>query len=192
MTMHITAVAVIVAMILSPSFLVCCYASSGEIDATAVAIEVHDGDTFYLDRVINGSNTVRLADVNAPELGQSLSYEARDFLKELLLAKTVYLDIDDIYIYDYRGTGDRLVCVVYVDHNSTHYENVNEALWIAGLAEKKEYDNEFNADTWTLYVLKTDIPEFPIAVILLAFMLLTTVAATLMARQRHWSGHRLK
>lgn len=160
--MRIAAVAVIVATILCPSFLVYCYAFSGEIDATAVAVEVHDGDTFYLDRVIKGSSTVRLADVNASELGQPLSYEARDFLKGLVLAKTVYLDIDDIYIYDYRGTGDRLVCVVYVDYNSTYYENVNKALWIAGLAEKKEYDNEFNADTWTLYVPKTDLtPELP-------------------------------
>jgi hypothetical protein len=56
-------------MVLNPSFLIWCYASSGEIDATAVAAEVHDGDTFNLDRVINGSNTVRLADVNVSELG---------------------------------------------------------------------------------------------------------------------------
>jgi endonuclease YncB( thermonuclease family) len=189
--MRIAAVAVIVAMILNPSFLVCCNASSGEIDATAVAVKVHDGDTFYLDRVTNGSNTVRLADVNAPELGQPLSYEARDFLKGLVLAKAVYLDIDDIYVYDYRGTGDRLVCVVYVDYNSTHYENVNKALWIAGLAEKKEYDNEFDADTWTLYVPKTDLtPEFPISIILLISMLLATAAATLIVRQKHGSRYR--
>jgi endonuclease YncB( thermonuclease family) len=189
--MRITVVAVFVALVLNPSFLFCCYASSGEIDASAVAVKVHDGDTFYLNRVTNGSNTVRLADVNAPELGQPLSYEATEFLKGLVLTKTVYLDIDDVYIYDYRGTGDRLVCVVYVDYNSTHYENVNKALWIAGLAEKKEYDNEFNADTWTLYVPKTGlIPEFPIPVILLVFVLLTTAAAALMVRQKHGSGHR--
>jgi len=190
--MHIAAVVVIVAMILSPSFLACCYASSGDIDATAVAVEVHDGDTFSLDRVVNGSSTVRLADVDASELGQPLSIEARDFLKELVLAKTVYLDIDDIYIYDYRGAGDRLVCLVYVDYNSTHYENVNEALWVAGLAEKKEYDNEFNADTWTLYVPKTDNPKFPISVILPVLILLTAAVATLMVWLKHRSGHRTR
>lgn len=183
---RIAVVAVIVAMVLNLSFLVCCCASSGEIDATAVAVEVHDGDTFHLDRVINGSNTARLADINASELGQPLSYEATEFLKGLVLAKTVYLDIDDIYVYDYHGTGDRLVCVVYVDYNSSHYENVNKALLIAGLAEKKEYENEFNADTWTLYVPKADlIPEFPISVLLLVFILLTTITATLMVRQKH-------
>ena len=73
--MHIAAVAVIVALILNPFFLVCCYASSGEIDATAVAVDVHDGDTFRLNRIVNGSDTVRLADVNASELGQPLSFE---------------------------------------------------------------------------------------------------------------------
>ena len=195
--MRIAASAVIVAMILSQSFMVCCNASSVEIDATAVAVEVHDGDTFYLDRVIKSSTTVRLADINAPELGQPLSYEARDLLKELVLTKTVYLDVDDIYVYDYSGTGDRLVCVVYVDFNSTHYENVNKALWIAGLAPKKEYDNEFNADAWTLYVPKTDKPEFPSPVetslpipiwaIVLAIVLIIVMGASIfyLSRRRH-------
>lgn len=196
--MRAVPVAVIVAMILNPSFLVCCYASSGEIDATAVAVSVHDGDTFNIERVTNDSDTVRLADVDATELGQPLSYEARDFLKELVLAKTVYLDIDDIYIYDYRGTGDRLVCVVYVDYNSTHYENVNEALWIAGLIEKKEYDNEFNADTWTLYVPKiasgqTQTSEFPLFLIVAlsaAIIVIAMLLATIFHKRRH-SKHRI-
>jgi endonuclease YncB( thermonuclease family) len=181
--MRITALAVIVAMFLNPFLLNCCYASLGEIDATAVVVKVHDGDTFTLDRVTNGSITVRLADVNAPELGQPLSYEARDFLKGLVLSKTVYLDIDDVYIYDYRGTGDRLVAVVYVDYNSTHYKNVNKALWIAGLAEKKEYDNEFIADTWTLYVQKTDIPEFP-SFLILPLLMIAALFAVIFYRRK--------
>jgi endonuclease YncB( thermonuclease family) len=192
--MRIVAVVAIVAMILSQSFIACCYASSRKIDATAVAVKVHDGDTFYLDRVIKGSSTVRLADINASELGQPLSYEARDFLKGLVLAKTVYLDIDDIYIYDYHGTGDRLVCVVYVDYNSTQYENVNKALWAEGLAERKEYDNEFNADTWTLYVAKTDLTQgSPLAiptwaiVLVVVLIALSVVGASIfyLSRRRH-------
>jgi endonuclease YncB( thermonuclease family) len=126
-----------------------------------------------------------LADVNAPELGQSLSYEATEFLKGLVLAKTVFLDIDDVYTFDNRGTGDRLVCVVYVDYNSTHYENVNEALLIAGLAEKKEYDNEFNVDTWTVYVPKTElIPESPSFLILPLFFMATSLAVTSYKRKQ--------
>jgi len=174
---------IVTLIILTTLLLVCCYAFSGEIDATAVVVDVHDGDTFYLDRIVNGSNTIRMADINASELGQPLFYEARDFLSGLVLHKTVYLDIDDVYVYDYSGTGDRLVCVVYVDYNSTHYLNVNEALLVAGLAEKKEYDNEFNADTWNLYVPKTDmVPEFPTPIILILLML--PAIAVVIARRR--------
>jgi len=182
--MRTATVVIIVALVLMAPILVRCSAFSGEIDATAVAVDVHDGDTFRLDRIVNGSYTVRLADLNASELGQPLSYEARDFLRSLVLAKSVFLDIDDIYVYDYGGTGNRLVCVVYVHYNSTHYENVNEALLVAGLAEKKEYDNEFNADTWALYVPKTElVPEFPSPLVLISVILLTS--ASVAVRRKH-------
>jgi hypothetical protein len=79
---------------------------------------------------------------------------------------------------------DRLVCVVYVSYNSTHYENVNKALLIAGLAEKKEYDNEFNADTWTLYFPKTDlIPEFP-SFLILPLSIFTTLLAVIVYKKK--------
>jgi endonuclease YncB( thermonuclease family) len=183
---------IVVALILTALIQAYCYGFSGEINATAVAVAVHDGDTFRLDRNVNGSDTVRLADINASELGQPLSYEARDFLKGLVLAKTVYLDIDNIYVYDYSGTGDRLICVVYVDYNSTHYENVNKALLTAGLAETKEYYNEFNSDTWTLYVPKTDlIPEFSTSPVLVLLMLLTTLTATVAVRKKHYTSRAL-
>jgi endonuclease YncB( thermonuclease family) len=160
-----------------------CAASSGEIDAAAIAVSVHDGDTFNLDRDINSSNTVRLADINASELGQPLSYEARDFLKGLVLSKTVYLDIDDIYVYDYSGTGDRLVCVVYVEYNSTHYENVNKALLVAGLAEKKDYVNEFDPNMWTLYVSKELVAEFPLSFIPVLLVMTASAAVALCNRK---------
>jgi endonuclease YncB( thermonuclease family) len=159
------------------------YAFSGEIDGTAVATTVHDGDTFNIDTEFHISHTVRLADVDASELGQHLSYEAIDYLIQLVRGKSVYLDIDDVYIYDYYGTGDRLVCVVYVDYNSTHYMNVNEALVVAGLAEVKDYDNEFNVGSWTLYVKKTDVaPEFP-SFLVLPLFLAATILLTLLKRR---------
>jgi micrococcal nuclease len=160
--MHKLTVMIVTVILLTAPFPLCVYAFSGEIDATAVVVNVHDGDTFTLDRAVNGSTKVRLADINAPELGQPLSNEARDFLDGLVLSRIVYLDIDDIYVYDYSGTGDRLVCVVYIDYNSTHCENVNKGLLVAGLAEKKEYDNEFSADAWTLYVPKIDLGQTPV------------------------------
>lgn len=156
---------------------------SGEIDGTAVATTVHDGDTFNIDRDFHSSHTIRLADINASELGQPLSYEARDYLIQLVRGRSVYLDIDDVYIYDYSGTGDRLICVVYADYNSTHYMNVNEALVVSGLAEIKEYDNEFNVNSWTLYVPKTDIaPEFSTFLILPLFLAATILAVVLKRR----------
>jgi endonuclease YncB( thermonuclease family) len=164
-----------------------CASSLGEIDATAIATGVHDGDTFYIDREFSGSHTVRLADINASELGQPLSMETKNFLSALIYQKTVFLDIDDVYTFDYSGTGDRLVCVVYVSYNSTHYENVNKALLEAGLAEKKDYSNEFNPDTLTLYVSKESIPEFPSVLII---MLIVTI--TLAAIEIRWRKKRSK
>jgi endonuclease YncB( thermonuclease family) len=163
-------------------------ASSGEIDATAIATSVHDGDTFYIDQEFNGSNTIRLADINASELGQPLSYEARDFLSGLIYHKTVFLDIDDVYTFDYNGTGDRLVCVVYVSYNSTHYENVNKALLDTGLAEKKDYVNEFNPNTWTLYVSKESIPEFPSFLIIALFITTTFTMIAIRKRKKEKNG----
>lgn len=52
---------------------------------------VLDGDTFQTYRKVNGSNFVRLADVNAPELNQFGGYAARDRLKRQIQGKTVTL-----------------------------------------------------------------------------------------------------
>jgi hypothetical protein len=157
---------------------------SGEIDGIALTTNVHDGDTFHIDRNFNGSNTIRLADIDASELGQPKSYEARDFLIGLVNHKTVYLDIDDKYIFDYHGTGDRLVCVVYVSCNTTHYLNVNKALLDADLAEKKDYDNEFDPNTWALFVSKQDIvPEFASFPILTLSMVATLLGVIIYRRK---------
>lgn len=126
-----------------------------EIDMISTVVSVYDGDTFTLAT----GERVRLADLNAPEIGESGSYEARDYLSSLVRQKTVYLDVDDKYRTDYYG---RLVCVVYVEYNSTHYLNVNKALIDGGYAEIMEYDNEFKASSLLLYVPK-DLPHQPVA-----------------------------
>jgi endonuclease YncB( thermonuclease family) len=162
------------------------HAYSGEIDGIAVVTSVNDGDTFYIDRSFNGSGAIRLADINASELGQPLFNESKNFLEQLVLGKTVYLDIDDLYTFDYHGTGNRLLCVVYVSFNETHYMNVNKALLDAGLAEAKEYDNEFNHSTWILYVPKDGVPivpEFQTHYILSLFIALT-LASIIINRRR--------
>jgi len=153
------------------SFCLAVYASSGEIDASVVVSKVIDGDTFDAA----SGERIRLADVDAPEYDEYGYYEAKDFLASLIDGELVYLDIDDVYGQDKYG---RWICVVYVEYNSTHYINVNKALLVEEVAVIKNYDNEFNPYTWTLYVHKEAIPEFPSATIL-ALFLLSTLTATI-------------
>lgn len=131
-----------------------------EIDLSGQATYIVDGDTFDVT-VANGTQyRIRLADVNASEKGHAGYSESKAYLSMLLFGKTVYLDVDDVYIYEDWGRGDRLVCVPYVEYNSTHFLNINEALLEAGRAEIKDYVNEFSPFSWTLYVSKQAVPEF--------------------------------
>jgi micrococcal nuclease len=167
----------LVLIVLMQSFVLVVHGSSGEIDATAVVDWVIDGDTFDT----TSGDRVRLADVDTPEYGEPGYYDARDFLITLVEGKLVYLDIDDVYGTDKYG---RLICVVYVEFNSTHFLNVNKALLVEGVAVIRNYDNEFNPYIWTLYVSKGEIPEFASIVILLLFMT-TTLLAVIAYRRKH-------
>ena len=142
---------------------------SGEFDAETVVISVTDGDTF-------GTTTegiIRLADVDAPETYEVGYQASKDYLFSLIYGNTVYLDIDDLY---QTGGFGRLICVVYVSYNSTHYLNVNQALIEGNYAEPVNYDNEFSPYSWELYVHKNDVPEFPSWIILPLFMVITLLA----------------
>jgi predicted ATP-grasp superfamily ATP-dependent carboligase len=74
--------------------------------------------------------------------------------------------------------------VVYVSYNSTHYKNVNKALLDAGLAEKRDYSNEFDPNTWTLYASKDAIPEFQPLLVLSALSMLTLPAVIICRKKR--------
>jgi hypothetical protein len=67
-----------------------------------------------------------------------------------LSGKYVYLDIDDLYIYDRYG---RVVAIVYLPINTTHLLNIN--LWLVqkGYTRAIDYPNEFNPSTWKLYIV---------------------------------------
>ena len=114
---------------------------SAEIDTTGTATYIIDGDTFD----ISTGDRIRLADIDCPKRGQPGSYEATEFLITLVYNRKIYLDIDDYYTTSPYG---RLICVVYVDYNSTHYLNVNKALLVANLAHVSDYDNEFSPYRW--------------------------------------------
>lgn len=151
-----------------------------KIDFSGVVDFVIDGDTFDVTLGNGTSFRVRMADVNAVELNQVGYDEAREYLKSLIYEKTVYLDVDDLYTYENHGSGNRLVCVTYLDFNSTHLMNVNEALSVAGHAKLRNYDNEFNPYNWDFYVLKGDvIPEFPYVILLFVTMILLMVCVGL-------------
>jgi micrococcal nuclease len=144
----------LIAMALMFALTVQASASSAKIDASAIVYKVVDGDTFDAFPV----GRVRLADVNAPEVGEPGYYEAKDFLRSLIYGRRVYLDVDDLYVMDKYN---RLVCVVYVRYNSTHLLNVNKALLLEGLAMIRDYPNEFDPYTWELFVyhLVAALPE---------------------------------
>ena len=151
--------------------------SNGEIDQTAVVNWVEDGDTFN----VTSGETVRLADIDTPEIEEEGYYQARSYMINLLKlstqqGKTVYLDIDDVSRTDSYG---RLVCVVFIDYNSTHHMNVNKALIQNGYAVAWDHNNnEFNPSNWQLYVQKDAIPEFPSFTFVILLMV-TVIAGTL-------------
>lgn len=119
--------------------------SSWEIDATAFVTRVIDGDTFDAEPV----GRVRLADIDTPERGEPGAAEATAYLRSLVHRQWVYLDVDGLQGRDVYG---RLVAVAYVRHNATHLLNVNKALLEAGVAEVRDFPNEFDPEAWTLYV----------------------------------------
>ncbi len=133
------------------------FARPGELNGKVT--DVVDGDTFKIVAVNGTKYTIRMADVNASELGQVGYDEAKSFLNSLISEKTVYLDVDNLYTWDNRGEGNRIVAIPYVDFNSTHLLNVNEAMFQGGYVEKKDYSNEFNPNSWSLYEPKNSTTE---------------------------------
>jgi hypothetical protein len=125
---------------------ICVFNVNGEIDYEAVVENVVNGDTFE----IAAGETVRLADVNAPDYRQRGYSQAKSYLTSLLEGKTVYLDVSD----ESGTNSDRewLVCVAYLAFNETHFLNVNKAVVDGKYATIDDDENEFNPSSWVLYV----------------------------------------
>ena len=64
----------------------------------------------------------------------------------MIYGKTVYLEVDDVYVTDYGGSGSRLVCVVYRKSGL----NVNLQLLNDEYAQLDDYPNEFAPDSWNI------------------------------------------
>jgi hypothetical protein len=118
--------------------------------------QVVDGDTF----VTREGYRIRLADIDAPELGGVGYTESRAFLELVIENKNVTLNIDSDKGMDPYG---RYLGLVYVTYNSTHSINVNQIMVDGGYAIVNDStDNKFDPNTWSLYVLSNSIPEFQI------------------------------
>jgi hypothetical protein len=126
-----------------------------EVDGTAVVTYIVDGDTFD----VHTDDRIRLADIDTPELSEQGGQEAKDFLSDWIFGNPVYLDVDDYYQFDTNGT--RIVCVVYTYYNTTHLLNVNKLLLNEGHAIIDNHDNEFNPNSWSLYVLNPTSTSSP-------------------------------
>ncbi|MEM4283376.1 MAG: thermonuclease family protein, partial [Candidatus Caldarchaeum sp.] len=88
-------------------------------------------------------------DINTPERNEPGYNEAKEALRRLVEGKKVFLDVDNVNVMD---SYQRLVAVVYVQHNSTHVLNVNLWLVTNGYAMFRDFNNEFNPYTWSLYL----------------------------------------
>lgn len=118
-------------------------ANGYEIDEISTVTEVIDGDSFY---IVN--DEVRIADVSAPEWNETGGSEATKLMTELIDGKQVFLDTDDKSGRDRYG---RLIAVVYVELNETHYLNVNYFLLYSDVYELTDYtNNEWNPYEWNL------------------------------------------
>lgn len=120
--------------------------AAAELDeAAGLVTHVTDGDTI----TVEGLGEIRLADINCPELDAPGGSEAKEFTREKLLNKQVYLDIDNKTGKDRYG---RYVCIVYasgLDGTANVNQSFNRMLvdsWHAIVEDDK--DNEFNPADW--------------------------------------------
>ena len=122
---------------------------------SGIVIKVVDGDTIDVEDV----GRIRFADINTPEIDTEEGKEAKEYVKGLCYQKKVYLDIDDLYI---TGKYGRIVAVVYIPYNETHFVNLNQLLLKESYAEARSYPNEFDPDVWIgsplEYIALTPIP----------------------------------
>jgi hypothetical protein len=115
-----------------------------EIDEISTVTRIVDGDSFFIV-----DDEVRLADVSAPEWNEYGGSLATSTITGLIEGELLYLDTDQ---RTGRGPYGRLIAVVYIEFNSTHYLNVNQALLERGVVSLTDYsNNEFSPSTWTLY-----------------------------------------
>lgn len=93
-------------------------------------VEVLDGDSFVVDL----DQTIRLTDLDAPNMGRCLSEEAKRRLEELVLGK--YVEIEAVGKDEFKRT----IALVYVDGQLVNEVMVREGLakYLSGGSREKE------------------------------------------------------
>jgi micrococcal nuclease len=135
---------ILLALLLSPLVL----AAPGE--AYGVVTNVTDGDTFYVqiegydERI--GNITVRLADVDSPEMDTPEGKDSRNYTSQVLSGRFVSLDLDDVTGKDRYC---RWVAVVYFQEQDGTWVNFNKMLVESGHACIWDFkNNEFDPHIW--------------------------------------------
>lgn len=129
-----------------------------EIDAFVEVKSVVDGVSF----ISTTDDFFKLADVEprCTDWDNSTGFiTSKSFLSSIILGKTLYLDIDSSFVIDEFGSGDNIVCMAYVEHNSSHLLNVNQVIVEHGLLLIDDSENDFNPELWTRYINKNSAPE---------------------------------
>ncbi len=100
---------------------------------------------------VSGIGYIKLADITVPKDREA---DAINFLRENVIDKLVYLDIDDLNVFTPEGY---ILAVVYLQENpnSTTLVNLNLLLVVKGYALVLDTANEFRPATWKLTVSLT-------------------------------------
>lgn len=124
--------------------LVGCVKASVQFSQSGTVTVVYDGVSFGL----SSGATVRLVSVDTAGVGQPGYNEAKNYLGALVQGKMVYLDVADTTSIGGKVT---LVCLVYIDHNATCYENVNMAMLVSNYAfPNSTFWGEYSPSSWSL------------------------------------------
>ena len=141
---EIILISILPALLLTPLVL----AAPGEVDGKVTYVV--DGDTFYVqiqgydERI--GNITVRLADVDSPEMNTTEGMDSRNYTFQVLNGSFVSLDLDDVTGKDRYC---RWVAVVYFQEQDGTWVNFNKMLVDSGHACIWDFcNNEFDPHAW--------------------------------------------
>jgi len=120
--------------------------------SSALVTYVYNGDTLVVvdNLVDNEEREIKLADIKPNDYKSDAIF----YLSEITSGKIVVLDISDTYRFDAVG---RINAIAYVNHNTTHYLNVNKALLDEKVATIWDEPNDFYP-SWSLYIPKNTVP----------------------------------